>query len=80
MLTREIRFVATSHLLLYLVGGVTVVMFTHTGHAGTGAPPDAGAAPVNCAPPPAALSSDTAPVIASGPAAVGGLSHGNVAS
>jgi hypothetical protein len=72
--------VATFHLLPYRPDVPTVVMFVQTGHAGTGAPPDDGAAPVNCAPPALALSSDTAPVIASGPGAVGGLSQGNVAS
>src|SRR5271156_2934872 len=61
--------------------GGSVVMFTHTGHAGTGAPPDDGDAPVNCAPPAElALSSDVAPVIASGPGVVGGLSQGSVDS
>jgi len=95
MLTREIRFFATSHLLLYRTemvggcGGVTGVLHAaHAdggGHAGAGAPLDPGDVPVNRPPPPPpppafALSSDTAPVIESGPGVVGGLSHGSVAS
>jgi len=52
-----------------------------TGHAGGGAPLDPGTVPVNRPLPPAfALSSEVAPVIASGPGVVGGLSHGSVAS
>ena len=62
----------------------TVVTFTHTGQVGTGGGTDAaldpGAAPAKLAPPAEALSSDTAPVIDNGPASVGGLSHGSVAS
>jgi hypothetical protein len=56
------------------------VTSTHTGQAGTGAALDPGAAPAKLAPPALALSSDTAPVIDNGPASVGGLSHGSVAS
>jgi hypothetical protein len=105
MLTREIRFFATSHLLLYrapgpgptkfpggggggggggCTGGVTGAHAGHaggTGHAGGGAPLDPGTDPTNRPTLPAfALSSEVAPVMASGPGVVGGLSHGSVAS
>jgi len=95
MLTREFRFFATSDLLLYRAPEPppppcpppAIVHAKHTtgGHAGAGAPLDPGEVPVNPTPPPPvppafALSSDTAPVIESGPAVVGDWLHGTVAS
>src|ERR1019366_10603167 len=94
MLAREIRVFTTSHLLLYRAPGpgpkppcppTGVVHAGHaggTGHAGAGAPLDPGDVPVHpTLPPPAvALSSDTAPVIESGPEVVGDWLHGTVAS